>query len=154
MGQTEMRNLILLLVLVLGFVNCRKAINESTESRGIGDVVQLDGCARGSLQKESEADSCFTWSFTENLTADFCVKANCCPDTDRFQLDYSIEAGAIHVTVQDTAQNLCRCICPYLIHAEFSELEKDSYHFFVEYNDSVLYDMQVIRMNLFDKTGI
>ena len=148
-----MRNLILLLVLVIGSVNCKKAITQSPDFRGIGDLIQLDGCARGALEKTSDADSCFTWSFTENLIADFCVTANCCPDTDRFQLGYSIKAGAIHVMVQDTAQNLCRCICPYLIHAEFSELEKDSYHFFVEYNDSVLYDRQVIRLNLFDKTG-
>ena len=124
---------------------CQKSANSPSESRATGDLIQLAGCARDVLEKASDADSCFTYTFGDNLTVDFCVTANCCPDTDRFQLDYSIGAGSIQVTVLDTAENLCRCICPYLIHTEFTELSEDSYHFIVEYNESVLYEKQVSR---------
>ena len=141
-----MKTRILILMLVVGILAvCQKSTNSPSESQAAGDLIQLDGCARNALEKASDADSCLTYTFGDILTVDFCVTANCCPDTDRFQLDYSIGAGSIHVTVLDTAKNLCRCICPYLIHTEFTELSEDSYHFIVEYNESVLYEKQVSR---------
>lgn len=110
------------------------------------DLVQLDGCQRGNLSKRSEEDSCFVWSFKgHDLTVNFCVTANCCPDSDRFMLDYNIEDNLIQVTVIDTAGNLCRCICPYLIHTEFTELPLDEYIYKVDYNNQIIYNRQVSR---------
>jgi hypothetical protein len=141
-----MKNPILIMMLAVGiFVVCQKSANSPSEPQGTGDLVQLGGCARGTLEKISDTDSCFTYIFGDILTVDFCVTANCCPDTDRFQLDYSIKGTTIQVTVADTAENLCRCICPYLIHTEFSDLSKDSYHFLVDYNDSLIYDRQIFH---------
>ena len=92
-----------------------------------GDLVQMGGCQAGNPSKSSTTDSCFTYTFNEQLIIDFCVTGNCCPDTNRFEMNYTAEDGIIAISVADTAENLCRCICPYIIHAEFSDLPENEY---------------------------
>jgi hypothetical protein len=83
-------------------------------------------CLAG-LAKRSLFDSVFVYSFTDTLIIDFSVEANCCPDSNRFEVSWSTVSDTINVSVADTAQNLCRCDCPYLIHAAFANLPNDHY---------------------------
>lgn len=108
-------------------------------------LEQIDGCS-SVLARAVTADSCFTYLFDSNLIIDFCVTANCCPDSDRFVLSADIISNNISITVQDTAADLCRCICPYLVHAEFCELPLDDYLVRVLVGtDSLIYEETVQR---------
>ncbi|MBN1782900.1 hypothetical protein JW948_17325 [bacterium] len=142
-----MKNLFLILSGLMIFTACERQTTDTLKSDADmqADLVQLDGCQRGGLEKTAGQDSCFTWTFDDVLTTDFCVEANCCPDSGRFVLDYRIDGSLIHVAVTDTAGNLCRCNCPYLIHTEFADLTKDTYLFEVEYNGSRLYSENISR---------
>lgn len=127
---------------------CERQTSQSiqTDTNLKADLFQIDGCQRGGLQKRSDEDSCFVYNFNEQtLSVDFCVTANCCPDSDRFIFDYTVEKDLIHVTVTDTADNLCRCICPYMIHTEFTDLPLDAYRYKVDYDDQTIYNKQVSR---------
>jgi hypothetical protein len=94
-------------------------------------------------------DSCFSYQFHDVLTVDFCITANCCPDSNRFSLGRTIDDNAIIVTVEDTAANLCRCVCRHWIHAEFDDLAGDQYRFLVCVEDSAqtdtLYSVNIVR---------
>lgn len=74
------------------------------------------------------ADSSFVYSFTDSLVIDFLVRANCCPDSNRFltTFDKSI-VDTLFISVTDTAQNLCYCTCRYMIHAVFQNLPGNHY---------------------------
>lgn len=73
----------------------------------------------------SSMDSSFVYSFEDSLVIDFSVRANCCPDSDRFDISYVIRADTIIIAVADTAQNLCYCTCPYTVHTVFQNLEEE-----------------------------
>lgn len=92
-------------------------------------IYQVPGCKSTSIFKigSENRDSCFTYSFTENLVLDFCVNGNCCPDSNRFKTSSSTHSDSIIITIADTAQNLCRCNCSYTIRAEFKSLTRDEY---------------------------
>ncbi|MBM4168114.1 MAG: hypothetical protein FJ215_03005 [Ignavibacteria bacterium] len=111
-------------------------------------AYQIKGC-RQQLGKRGEGDSCFAYVFRESLVVDFCVTGNCCPDTNRFIITPSIALDTIEVTVVDTAQNLCRCVCPYLLHVEIHNLRGNSYFLrCIQLRDSVrvlLYSRRVVR---------
>lgn len=123
------------------FLSC---IHHSTESHQHAVLYQVSGCHNNVPSKSAFEDSCFSYHFQDPLTIDFCVRSNCCPDSQRFRLDYDIRRDTIVVTVTDTAAHLCRCICPYLIHAEFFDLPLDSYVFYCHYSDEIVYK-EVVR---------
>lgn len=91
---------------------------------------QIKGCfSLPSLTEFAYTDSCFTYEFGDTLVIEFCLTGNCCPDSDRFTLVYEMKSDTIMVAATDTAQHLCHCICNYRIHAEFSNLQLNSYVF-------------------------
>jgi len=87
------------------------------------------------------ADSCFSYDFHDALVVEFCALANCCPDTNRFAIAHSVQNDSIVVTIADTARHLCRCICTYVLHVEFSDLQEDSYQFVCRRED---YSSQIV----------
>jgi hypothetical protein len=86
-------------------------------------------CVSSGLAKRSKimSDSIFSYSFSQNLIFDFSVKGNCCPDSNRFIISHDTRSDTIVITVIDTAQNLCRCSCLYMVHVELDNLSLDSY---------------------------
>jgi hypothetical protein len=80
--------------------------------------------ARGSA---SSSDSLFSYSFTQSLVVDFSAHGNCCPDSNRFMVGHEIRNDTILIAVSDTARNLCRCICFYMIHVQVTDLPLDRY---------------------------
>lgn len=113
-------------------ISCK---DSSVSSESNVRLYQLPGCQtfinqKSGYQKSIDAsiiDSCFYYNFEEKLTIDFCVNGNCCPDENRFLITNNIFKDTITVTVTDTAANLCRCMCNYIIHGEFELLSYDSY---------------------------
>jgi hypothetical protein len=81
----------------------------------------------GGLAKSSTLDSVFTYSFSDTLLIDFSAISNCCPDSDRFDVSSTVGSDTIVVSVADTAQHLCRCVCPYMVEARFANLPNDHY---------------------------
>jgi hypothetical protein len=108
-------------------------------------LYQIPGCQRGLIPKSSGGDSCFSYQFAADLLVDFCVAANCCPDSNRFSIAARIFGDTIKVAVHDTAAQECRCLCAYAIHSEFSDLPLDRYRFICLYGDSVKYAVEVLR---------
>jgi hypothetical protein len=84
-------------------------------------------CVSSGLGKNAFPDSIFTYTFSTTLVIDFSVSANCCPDSDRFSVSYAVTNDTIIVSVADTARNLCRCACTYMVHAEFDGLSLNHY---------------------------
>ncbi len=87
---------------------------------------QVPGCI-AALGKGVAVDSCFSYSFHDALVLDFCMSANCCPDSNRFAFRHSISHDTILVVASDTAAHNCRCNCSYLLHTELHSLERDEY---------------------------
>lgn len=113
------------LVLPLILLACHK----STEALPSSMVAyQIPGCASG-LAGSPARDSCFSYQFDDALLMDFCAVGNCCPDSNRFSIRHSISNDSIVVTIADTAAQLCNCICPYVLHAEFYNLPRNTYWF-------------------------
>jgi hypothetical protein len=88
---------------------------------------RYSNCLYSGIAKGSYPDSVFTYSFSDSLVVDFSVTANCCPDSSRFSISSIAGSDTLVVAVADTAQNLCRCYCLYMAHAEFKNLAKDHY---------------------------
>ena len=72
-------------------------------------------------------DSAFTYTFTDSLVVNFTVIANCCPDSNRFSISQVAGSDTLIITVADTADNGCRCVCPYSIHSCFANLPNHRY---------------------------
>jgi hypothetical protein len=89
--------------------------------------AQSSKCLATALSKTASADSIFTYTFTDQLVVDFSVHGNCCPDSNRFQVTHTESFDTLTIAVTDTARNLCRCICPYMIHAAYGALSNDNY---------------------------
>ncbi|MFB0515086.1 MAG: hypothetical protein ACETWG_00595 [Candidatus Neomarinimicrobiota bacterium] len=125
------------------------ACEESTEPEPwSGEVLlhEVDGCQAQWLGKSALIDS-FSYQFETDLVLDFFVESNCCPDTNRFDLFSNITEDTIAITVVDTAQHLCDCICPYLIHAEVTDLPRDEYIVKVVYYGEVIY-LEAVQRDL------
>jgi hypothetical protein len=122
------KRIIFSLIFYVGIIISFSCDNELS-SKVQTSIYQVPGCKSNSLFKTGidNRDSCFTYSYTEKLTVDFCVDGNCCPDSNRYSISSKILRDSITITVADTAQNLCRCICNYIIHGEFESLPKDEY---------------------------
>lgn len=131
----------------LSVISCSQqptnAEKEQTEVRAV--LSQIPGCRNHATAKAALKDSCFSYQFAQTLVVDFCVSANCCPDSGRFDLTYEIRNDTIDVAVADTAANLCRCVCTYVIHAEFTGLRRDRYVFCCHDGDTVMYAEAVER---------
>ncbi len=108
-------------------------------------LQQVAGCQRAGLARAATADSCFAYQFEDDLKLEFCVIANCCPDTNRFKLASEVRQDTIAIAVADTAARLCRCICPYLIRAEFRDLPEDHYVVACSFGDSLWLVQHVYR---------
>jgi len=132
---------IIILLFILGiWVACEKVTSPKQEDL----LYQIEGCNEG-IAKVFTADSCFTYQFETDLVVDFCVTANCCPDSDRFNLSSQITQNTITITVQDTASDLCLCTCPYVVHAEFYSLQLDHYFIQCMYDGDIVYWEEVGR---------
>jgi hypothetical protein len=109
------------------------------------EIRQMPGCVHAGVAKTLSDQSCFTYAFTTNLDATWCLPANCCPDSGRFSLSSSIVKDTITVAVKDTAPNLCRCMCTYTVRATYSGLPLNRYVFLVRLADSIFYRETVYR---------
>jgi len=135
----------LLLTAVLLIVSCSDKGTDPRNNRTEGQLSQIPGCQHGSLGKFAAGDSCFSYQFAEDLHVNFCLDANCCPDSNRFAFASGIFRDTIIVSVRDTAEQLCRCSCSYTIRCEFAALPLDRYKFVCLYGDTVQYAVEVVR---------
>ena len=115
-----------MVIAVLLFWTCNdKSVNNDTEAAA---VFKQGKCGESFLKRSSSPfDSVFTYSFENNLILDFSVSGNCCPDSNRFSVSHLFNGDTLNIVVADTALNGCRCMCPYMIEADFQDLSKDSY---------------------------
>jgi hypothetical protein len=120
---------LLLVCISLSLVACKDKSANTNETTLPIFSYETSKCVTHGLAKGTETalDSIFMYSFDQNLTMDFSVLANCCPDSGRFILNHVIKMDTILITVIDTAQNLCDCICTYMIHTQFTDLPLDQY---------------------------
>jgi len=142
------------IVVTLGFIvflcfSCKdKSTNPETQST-ISFSSQSSKCLSHGLAKSSGLDSVFTYSFTQSLIIDFSVNANCCPDSNRFNISNIIRADTLIVSVADTARSLCHCICLYMIHVEFGNLPNDHYVVRCRIGNSQGYDDPIHLVNVY-----
>ena len=134
---------VFLVTFLLNLFACSGTVTDIKDEKSI--MYQIAGCQSNGLAKTNIEDSCFTYTFNQSLIIDFCVSANCCPDSNRFELSNNIRNDTIFVAVTDTAAQLCHCICDYKIHFEKYNLPLNSYLFYCSYNDEILYAVRVIR---------
>ena len=145
-----MRHFLLIAVLFILF-GCEKAstpLNHNQESTIItSHFCQIPGCQGHSnnLAKSLSNSNCFLYFWDDTLKLEFCVLANCCPDTNRFDFNSVIEGNIISVTVIDTAAHLCYCICNYRLHLDFTGLSKEEYIFKCSYYDSLVYSEKIAK---------
>ena len=120
--------LITLTLTVIFSCNTAPTNNDDTSK---GDIYQIPGCGNHTLAKStfSPEDYSFVYQFDSKLIIEFVVMANCCPDSDRFDLSYNVNKDTIFVVVEDTARNLCYCTCPYTIHLEINNPLENHYYF-------------------------
>jgi len=123
-------------IAVFLFLSCKeKVTNPENEAPSFSYISSK--CLSFDLEKQSfPTDSSFTYSFRDSLLIDFSVEGNCCPDSNRFIVSQNISNDTIYISVQDTALNLCHCICPYQIHAGFSNLNEDHYVVYCKLNNA------------------
>ena len=134
---------VILVTFLLNLFACSGTVTDIENENSI--FYQIPGCQNNVLAKSAIDDSCFNYTFNQILIVDFCVSANCCPDSNRFDLSDKISNDTIFVAVTDTAAQLCHCICDYKIHFEKYNLPLNSYLFYCSYNDEILYAVRVIR---------
>jgi len=130
-------------IFLLNLFACSSIVTDTENDNNV--FYQIPGCQNNVLAKTTNNDSCFNYTFHQSLIVDFCVSANCCPDSDRFDLSHNNSNDTIFVAVTDTAAQLCDCICNYNIHFEKYNLLLNSYLFYCSYNDEILYAVRVIR---------
>lgn len=120
-----MNKLIVIAFLLIGILifNCT---NEPNDIEPVVSISQKPGCA-GAILNKSITDSCFDYRFGAELEINFCVSGNCCPDSNRFKFSHKIYADTISISLTDTAQNLCRCICNYLVNSRIESLPLSKY---------------------------
>ncbi len=134
--RAQLYSLFVLLLTVLVFGCAEKSTGPATTTSA---VFEVPGCRPSSPGNAlTSVDSCFSYEFQDQLSVDFCVSANCCPDSNRFLIDHGINADTITVTIADTAARLCRCNCRHWIHAQIHGLTADEYTFIVNQRDSLV----------------
>ena len=134
------------MLVLLYAISCTTENSTEPESEIITfNAYQDGGCNYTTLAKTTLNDSCFSYSFEDTLKIDFCVIANCYPDSSRFVIDYDIHLDTIFVSVADTAESICHCICNYTIHLDLVGLSQSQYFFSCDYNDTTAYNEQIIK---------
>ncbi len=123
--------------------------DHGTTPKSDSHIFQIGRCQGTVGSAALSADSCFVWSFGQTLLIDFCVAANCCPDTNRFALSSQIRNDTILISVTDTAASLCSCDCGYIIRAEFDSAPEYVYQVMVYYGGSLLYSREINRYIIF-----
>lgn len=125
---------LLFLFMVLLQYSCT---TEPSENQKNFTSYQIPGCNNQNfgLSKAANNDSCFVYNFNDTLKIDFCVMGNCCPDSERFATTYEIKLDTIFVSVSDIAPDECDCICNYTIHLEFTDLQREKYLFYCDYEN-------------------
>ncbi len=123
------KTLVLAAIVLIGLVaaSCKEKSANSTPDEGVKFHYEASGCIGAGLPKPAVNDSSFSYTFTDKLTVDFVVTSNCCPDTNRFTVASIPGSDTLTIAVTDTAGHNCRCLCPYLIHAEFANLPGNHY---------------------------
>lgn len=139
----------LALFAVISFIYFSSCSEDTPTKPGDGKInftaYQIAGCnSHYPIEKATQGDTCFSYTFIDTLKVDFCVTGNCCPDSNRFVTSHNIIADTIFITVSDTAANLCQCDCNYIIHIEISGLPNNRYIFYCHYLDFE-YNEVVIR---------
>ena len=112
-------------------------------------AFQVPGCG-GHFLKTTASDSCFSYQFHDALVVEFCMSANCCPDSNRFSFRHRISNDTIRVTIADTAAHLCHCICDYVLHMEFRDLPGESYVFYCmreDYSSQLVFYSERVHRN-------
>jgi len=137
-----LKNIIITGLMITLLFSC---VDTTDQKELYADFMQIPGCLDNTLSKNSLNDDCFDYEFDQVLQAEFCLSANCYPDSARFRFNSSVIGDTITITVVDTASNLANCVCTYKIEAEFVNLENDNYVFQCFYQDSVYYSEPVIR---------
>lgn len=134
-------------ILILSFlISCaEKSTTESNNQESPKKLHQIDGCMSNLLKSTASEDSIFNYAFDDSLIIDFCVSSNCCPENSRFNLSSDTQDNIISITIEDTAAHLCHCICPYFIHAEFTDLSLNQYIIACYYDSVLKYHETVIR---------
>jgi hypothetical protein len=126
---------IAVLLFLLTLVSCKEH-SSGTDTADIPSFMYITSrCLSAALSVSSSRanttaatpDSNFTYTFKQNLILDFSAAGNCCPDSNRFVVSQEIRNDTVLVTIIDTARNLCRCMCSYMIHAQWNNLPLDSY---------------------------
>lgn len=84
-------------------------------------------CLSNGLSKVASSDS-LSYSFVDSLVINYLIEANCCPDSDRFVLGYSINQDTLAIQIADTDQSTCKCVCSYNTHFVFLNLTGDHYY--------------------------
>ena len=119
-----------LLLPIIAIVACTQKSTAPAEEDIQAELQQVPGCqAFPSTQAAVPSDTCFSYLFADQLIIDFCLTGNCCPDSNRFDLSYRLSYDTIAVVAIDTAEDLCDCICTYVIHTELDHLPLDHYVF-------------------------
>jgi hypothetical protein len=118
---------VLILTGMIFFLACNQDVTEVITLSTPSFSFNTSKCGGTNLQTTSILDSGLIYTFDDTLSIDFGVTANCCPDSGRFLVFNSPGNDTLLITVVDTAEYACRCLCPYTIHAEYVGLTKDSY---------------------------
>lgn len=120
------------------FISCADTSTDNSKTVQV-NLYQVGGCKSHSLPKVSSSDTSFSYSFTDTLVVDFWAFGGCNTRPNLFALSYNIQDDTIFVTAIDTVLG-SKCLCRYLIQAEFANLPLDHYVFYgiVPGNESVL----------------
>lgn len=146
-----MRKIVLYLILAAAasaVSTCSDNSSNPGERRVSANLRQISGCVSTVLSTRTVADSSFEYLFGDTLFFSFLLSGNCCPDSNRFALSYELNSDTLHVAAMDTAAHLCRCICNYVVRAEFANLPLDHYTLICTRSDDsgkVYYSETVIR---------
>ena len=126
--NNEIKIRIFAVVILCFIILTGSSCNDDPLTSGVNaKLYQITGCQGNDLNRSVSADSCFFYTFNSELDIEFCVKGNCCPDSNRYFLSSQIFKDTIEITVKDTARNLCKCNCRYLIRARFQNLISERY---------------------------
>lgn len=134
----HLKEVLVILLVAFSLISCSDTAPTKSNDNGIQFIAyQKTGCTSHIDFGKSTVftDSCFIYSFIDTLSIEFCVPGNCCPDSNRFVTSYNIIADTIQVSVADTAENLCRCICNYIIHLDITGLPLNRYIFSCKYQN-------------------
>ena len=135
----------ILLCVAISMLACSEK-SGNPKSEKLESLIYQDGrCQRQLFRSATSEDSCFFSQFKQDILIDFCVTANCCPDTSRFQTSSAVSNDTIFIVVADTAANRCLCDCPYRIHAEFRKPLLSRYVVVCYYGGLMIYRETVVK---------